>query len=80
VTVPAYVDLDRLCQELCISERTVDVWTTKGLLPKPRKHAHKRLWKWAEVEKYLDGKAKVEAPRSAEDITNATKKALSEAF
>ena len=78
MTVPAYVDLDRLCTELCISERTVDDWTARGLLPQPRKVAHKRLWKWREVEKYLDGKGD-DPPSTAEGITNATKKALSQA-
>jgi excisionase family DNA binding protein len=54
MTVPAYLDIDRMCTELCISERTVDAWVRQGVLPSPRMRGGKRLWKWIEVERYLD--------------------------
>ncbi len=77
MTVPAYVDIERLCSELCISERTADLWTKKGLLPAPRQpDGAKRLWKWTEVQRYLDGRNR---PKTAQEIQDATKAALSAA-
>lgn len=81
MTVPAYVDIERLCEELCISERCAENWTAKGLLPSPRqpegaKKGAKRLWKWSEVQRYLDGRNR---PKTAQEIQDATKAALSAA-
>jgi predicted site-specific integrase-resolvase len=54
MAVPAYLDIGRLCEELSISERTADAWVRQGILPAPRARGGKRLWKWTEVESYLD--------------------------
>ena len=86
--IPAYVDRPRLCEELCISDRTLDRWVDAGILPPPREpkgvrptggaYETKQLWKWKEVEDCLDGKAPA-VPASgarlteAEEITNASK-------
>jgi hypothetical protein len=76
--VPAYVDIDRLCRELCISERTVDAWMRLGHLPAPRQRGHKRLWKWAEVETYLDRQdGSVDADPEATRIRDATRRLAS---
>ncbi len=76
MSIPAYVDIDRLCEELCISRKTAELWMAKGLLPQAKQpDGHKRLWKWAEVVKYIDGRNK---PSTVEGIINATKVALSE--
>lgn len=77
--MPAYVDIARLRHHLCICDRTVDAWLKEGLLPPPRVIKGKRLWKWAEVERRLDGGAST-VPSSpdeqADRIRNATKAAL----
>jgi predicted site-specific integrase-resolvase len=76
MTVPAYVDTPRLCQELSICERTVDAWVRQGLLPAPRQRGGKRLWKWIEVEQYLDNGAPgmaASADSEAERIRDATR-------
>lgn len=77
--IPAYVDKDRLCLELCISQHTVDAWTRQGILPPPRDKGGKRLWKWSEVERRLDGDGvppSVDA--TAEEIRHATRQAALE--
>jgi hypothetical protein len=33
--IPPYQDIATLTENLCISERTVDVWVKQGLLPPP---------------------------------------------
>lgn len=73
--IPAYLDIGRLCQELCVSERTVDAWVKQGTLPPPRQKGGKRLWKWKEVERYLDGD---EPATEADEVRNATKAALAQ--
>ncbi len=73
MSVPAYVDIARLCQELCICERTVDAHVKQGLLPPHYKLGGKRLWKWSEVERYIrHGPSETEADR----IRNATRRTL----
>ena len=79
MTIPAYVDIARLCAELCISERTVEAHVKQGLLPSPRMLGGKRLWKWKEVEAMLDGDGKSVPPsadQEAERIRDAGRKAL----
>ena len=71
--IPAYPDISRLTHELCISERTVDAWVKQGILPPPKNKGGKRLWKWSEVEAYLDG-AGEGLTAELEDIRNETKK------
>lgn len=79
MSIPAYLDIARLCEELCIGERTADVWVKQNLLPAPRLRGGKRLWKWKEVEQYLDGAAGL-VPSSPDElatqITEATRHAI----
>jgi hypothetical protein len=78
--LPAYVDVTRLCRELCICERTAEMWVRQGILPAPRQRGHKRLWKWIEVERYLDGGAPGVAPSAdpeAERVRDGTKRLAS---
>ncbi len=80
VAIPAYVDIVRLCTELCICERTADAWVRQGKLPAPRTPGGKRLWKWAEVERYLDDGPPGVAPSAdpeAERIRNGTRRLAS---
>jgi predicted DNA-binding transcriptional regulator AlpA len=51
--VPAWVDMPRLCEEICACPNTVDAWVVKGILPPPRKRGGKQMWKWAEVDEWL---------------------------
>ena len=51
---PAWMDINALCAHVANSHRTVDNWVQEGLLPPPKMRGHKRLWKTAEVDKYLE--------------------------
>ena len=71
--IPPYQDIATLAANLCISERTVDMWIRAGRLPPPVTRGTKRLWKWSQVEQYLDGQAL--APEDElEDIRNETRR------
>ncbi len=75
--IPPYQDIATLTENLCISERTVDVWVKQGLLPPPVTRGTKRLWKWSQVEQYLDAPAGPES--ELEDIRNETRRQASNA-
>ena len=77
--VPPYQDIAHLTENLCISESTVDSWVKQGILPPPRNKGGKRLWKWTEVEQYLDGVEGVGLHQEMEDIRNETKRQASPA-
>lgn len=75
---PPWQDTATLCSHLCISPTTVDVWVKQGFLPSPKNIGGKRLWKWSEVEKRLEGRDADGAPSPdglAERIRNATRTA-----
>jgi hypothetical protein len=79
--VPAYVDITRLCRDLCLYERTVEAWMRIGKLPSPKVSDGKRLWKWIEVERTLDGwnqKAQESGGSLAEKIRDATRRIAAE--
>ena len=72
--IPPYQDMLTLKQNLCLSERTIDVYVKEGRLPPPKNKGGKRLWKWSEVEAYIDGNGDTVASAELEDIRNETKK------
>lgn len=75
---PPYQDIETLCLHLCIHPNTVDSWVKHGLLPAPKMVGGKRLWRWTEVQKHLDGEEPGMSPVSlAERIRHATKQAAS---
>jgi excisionase family DNA binding protein len=77
---PPYQDLRTLAEHLCLGESTVEEWVKLGKLPAARKKGGKRLWKWKEVEEYLDRADDNGAPcadAEAQRITNATRQAAS---
>jgi predicted site-specific integrase-resolvase len=77
---PPYQDRKTLAEHLCLCEDTVEEWVKLGLLPAPRKKRGKRLWKWAEVERYLepeDNTGAVSSDQQLADITNAARAATS---
>ena len=76
---PPWQDAATLCAHICIGERTLDAWVREGLLPPARLVKGKRMWKWTEVERCLEGDASL-APNSpeqtqAERIRHATRQA-----
>ena len=73
--VPPWQDKATLCMFLCLSENTVDTWVRQGMLPPPRKRGGKLMWKWSEVEKYLEGNDPQSPEDLAEGIRNATRRA-----
>lgn len=54
---PPWQDAPTLCAHLCISESTIDNWVRDGNLPPARKIGGKRMWRWSEVEQFLNAKA-----------------------
>jgi hypothetical protein len=76
--VPPWQDKATLCMCLCLSENTVDTWVRQGLLPPPRKRGGKLMWRWSEVEKYLEGDDPQSPEELAEGIRNATRRATVE--
>lgn len=77
---PPWQDAPTLCAHLSISEGTIDNWVRQGLLPPARPRGGKRMWKWAEVERWLDagGDPEAQSPVSQiERIRNATRQAAS---
>jgi predicted site-specific integrase-resolvase len=76
---PPYQDIETLSHHLCVSRRTVDTWVKTGKLPPPRVQYGKRIWKWTDVEKWLDGDSTMVSSspdKLAARITEATRNAL----
>jgi hypothetical protein len=75
---PPWQDASTLCAHICISEGTLDNWVRLGLLPPPKPIGGKRMWKWTEVERYLENEGGL-VPSSpgaeAERIMRATREA-----
>ena len=72
---PPWQDAPTLCANICIGPRTLDTWVAQGLLPPPRRIGGKRLWKWQDVERYLESDAA--APDAVADrIKHATRQAI----
>jgi excisionase family DNA binding protein len=75
---PPWQDISTLCEHLCISVTTVEVWTKQGILPPPRMRGGKRMWRWAEVDRWLESGGPdmpQSAPSQEEGIRNATRAA-----
>jgi hypothetical protein len=51
--VPAWVDKARLCVETCASTDTVEEWVRRDILSAGQKRGGKLLWRWADVDKWL---------------------------
>lgn len=72
---PPWQDCATLCAHLCISERTVDAWVRQGILPPSRMRGGKRMWKWSEVESYMEGRTDIVPQDLADRIRHATREA-----
>jgi hypothetical protein len=80
--IPPYQDIATLTANLCISETHGDVWVKQGLfprLPPPVTRGTKRLWKWSQVEQYLDGPSVAGPEAELEEIRNETRRQASNA-
>jgi len=78
VAVPTWVDMPRLCAEICCSPNTVDAWVSQGILPPPRRRGGKSLWKWAEVDEWLTNGPPNSLETEAERIRNAARREAQE--
>jgi hypothetical protein len=77
--IPPWQDISTLCANTCLCEATVETWIKKGLLPPGRLRGGKRMWKWSEVETYLErGGADVPLSPDAEAdrVRDATRRAV----
>lgn len=77
--IPPWLDTMKLAEHISVHPNTIDEWVRKGLLPPPRPRGGKRLWKWAEVEAYLEGESGPMAASAGdlgEAIYHGTRRAL----
>ena len=72
---PPWQDCATVCAHLCISESTLDNWIKREILPAARMVGGKRMWKWAEIERALDGEGDTLEQDLASRIYHATKAA-----
>ena len=75
---PPWMDISTLCAHICVSAPTVDAWVRQGLLPPPRLVGGKRMWKWKDVDRCLEGEPDSVAASPGSDIErvrNATRQA-----
>lgn len=73
---PPYQDVTTLAGNLSICTATVDNWVQRGILPPAVLRGGKRLWKWSQVEEWIDrGPTLV---RQVEDIRENTRRAINE--
>lgn len=72
---PPFMDLRRLAEHICASERSIENWVKTGEFPAPRMQGGKRLWRWKDVERHLAADADA-APTTADSIREATRNAL----
>ncbi len=52
---PPWQDAATVCQHICVSEGTLDNWIKLKGFPPARLRGGKRMWKWSEVEAWLEG-------------------------
>lgn len=74
---PPWQDAPTLCAHLCISEGTLDNWVRQQILPPARPRGGKRMWKWSEVESYMDGNTAIVPEDETVRVFHATKQAAS---
>jgi len=70
------MDISTLCEHICVCQSTVETWVKQGVLPPPKMRGGKRMWKWKDVDSWLDGNAPGAASyKSAEDLIRTATKA-----
>lgn len=74
---PPWQDAPTLCKHLCISDSTLDNWVRQAILPPARQRGGKRMWKWAEVERCMEGDAGIVPERDIiREVYDATRQAV----
>lgn len=79
---PPWQDISTLCKHICLSHATVEHWVKQGLLPPPKLRGGKRMWKWKDVDRYLEEGGPNVAPSAdteAERVRDAARKAIADA-
>jgi hypothetical protein len=66
---PEYVDVASLAYQLSVSPSTIENLERDGRLPPRRNFFGIRRWKWAEIEKLIDGSEAVERSKFVERIS-----------
>jgi predicted DNA-binding transcriptional regulator AlpA len=71
--MPPWVDVETLVWATCSTKTSIENYVEQGKLPPPRKLGGKRIWRWAEVEDWLNN-----GPPSAKlsDLTERVKREL----
>jgi predicted site-specific integrase-resolvase len=73
---PPWQDAETLCAHVCIGERTLDAWVRQGILPPAKMRGGKRMWKWSEVERYMEGNTAIVPEQDlAQKVHHATRQA-----
>lgn len=52
--IPAWVDMNRLCREICSCPSSVDILVRDRKLPPPKRLRGKLLWRWKDVDAWLE--------------------------
>lgn len=76
---PPWQDAPTLCGHLCISDSTLENWERQGIIPPHKQRGGKRMWEWAEVERYMRGDAGIvpgDEASTAKRVYDATRKAV----
>lgn len=75
--IAPYQDKQALARNIGKCEKTIDAWVKMGKLPPPKASG---LWKWTEVEAYLDhgevSATESPSPYTPEAIRESTERAL----
>lgn len=74
--VPEWVDMARLCFETCLSDTTVDAWVKLRRLPAPKKRGGKLMWRWREVDDWLENGSPDAQPTQDNDRIVAMEEAM----
>lgn len=70
---PPFQDLPTLAAHLCAGESTIERLVREGRFPQPKKIGGKNVWRWSEVERFID-KGNTTILTNEESIYEATKR------
>lgn len=63
--IPAWVDMARLCREICSCPSSVDILVRDRKLPPPKRLRGKFLWRWKDVDAWIEA----EGPPGEESVS-----------
>jgi predicted DNA-binding transcriptional regulator AlpA len=74
---PPFQDIATLAAHICLGETTIERMVKEGRFPPPRREkCGKRLWVWAEVEKFLGAPEDDGQISEGDRIYEATRRAI----